>query len=364
MDTRRIDRYASHIYKGEPKLLLLHSWSQMVSHLSLGQKPECHFKSFLPFISSVQRAARSCPPALHQQRAEGRLVLRSLLGFVRWAQFSPPSLPRSESRPESFSRGPLSRHHRQSLSLSPTPSFPNSFPQLQERWDFNANMTPSFPLSGLWGLPATFGFFTDQVPNRSSAGSCCLSVTASLAVAIHAFAVTPSVPFLPLQLPSSCYTIREAFVGRILMVPALSSGSHMPVEASLPRSVHWPVSVSFDWLGSSLYPALDSIPATVLVLKLRRECMDKWRTNPTCLSVGKDWKKTQFSSVQSLSRVRLFVTPWTAACQGFHHQLPEFTQTHVHRVSDAIQPSHPLSSPSSPAFRLSQHQGLFKWVIS
>ena len=45
-----------------------------------------------------------------------------------------------------------------------------------------------------------------------------------------------------------------------------------------------------------------------------------------------------------------------------HHQLSEFTQTHVHRVSDAIQPSHPLSSPSPPAFNLSQHQGLFKWV--
>ena len=47
-----------------------------------------------------------------------------------------------------------------------------------------------------------------------------------------------------------------------------------------------------------------------------------------------------------------------------HHQLPEFTQTHVHWVSDAIQPSHPLSSPSPPALHLSQHQGLFKWVSS
>ena len=45
-----------------------------------------------------------------------------------------------------------------------------------------------------------------------------------------------------------------------------------------------------------------------------------------------------------------------------HHQLPEFTQTHVHWVSDAIQPSHPLLSPSPPAFNLSQHQGLFQWV--
>ena len=47
-----------------------------------------------------------------------------------------------------------------------------------------------------------------------------------------------------------------------------------------------------------------------------------------------------------------------------HHQLLKFTQTHVHRVSDAIQPSHLLSSPSFPAFNLSQHQGLFQWISS
>jgi len=47
-----------------------------------------------------------------------------------------------------------------------------------------------------------------------------------------------------------------------------------------------------------------------------------------------------------------------------HHQLPEFTQTHVHWVGDTIQPSHPLSSPSLPAFNLPQHQGLFQWVGS
>ena len=46
------------------------------------------------------------------------------------------------------------------------------------------------------------------------------------------------------------------------------------------------------------------------------------------------------------------------------HQLPEFTQTHVHRVSDAIQPSHPLSSPSPPPPNPSQHQSLFQWVNS
>ena len=46
------------------------------------------------------------------------------------------------------------------------------------------------------------------------------------------------------------------------------------------------------------------------------------------------------------------------------HQLPESAQTHVHRISDAIQPSHPLSSPSPPALNLFQYQGLFKWVSS
>ena len=68
----------------------------------------------------------------------------------------------------------------------------------------------------------------------------------------------------------------------------------------------------------------------------------------------------QFSSVQSFGHVQLFATPWTAALR-VHRQLPEFTQTHVHWVSDAIQPSHPLSSPS-PTFDLSHHQGLFQWV--
>ena len=53
-------------------------------------------------------------------------------------------------------------------------------------------------------------------------------------------------------------------------------------------------------------------------------------------------------------------------CSGFPvlHQLPELAQTHVHQVGDAIQPSHPLSSPSTHAFTLSQHQGLFQRVGS
>ena len=65
----------------------------------------------------------------------------------------------------------------------------------------------------------------------------------------------------------------------------------------------------------------------------------------------------QFSSVQLLSHVWLFATPWiTAWITGLpvYHQLPEFTQTQIHRVSDAIQPSHPRSSPAPPAPNPSQ----------
>ena len=69
------------------------------------------------------------------------------------------------------------------------------------------------------------------------------------------------------------------------------------------------------------------------------------------------------SSVQSLSRVQLFSDHSTPGLP-VHHQFPEFTQTHVHWSSDAIQPPRPLSSPSPPTFILSQHQGLFKWVSS
>ena len=67
------------------------------------------------------------------------------------------------------------------------------------------------------------------------------------------------------------------------------------------------------------------------------------------------------SSIQSLSRVQL-CNPMNRSTPGLpvHHQLPEFTQTHVHRVGDAIQPCHPLLSPSPPAPNPSQHQGVFQ----
>ena len=72
----------------------------------------------------------------------------------------------------------------------------------------------------------------------------------------------------------------------------------------------------------------------------------------------------QFSSVPQLCPTLCDSMDYSMPGFSVHHQTMEFAQTHVHWVSDAIQPSHPLSSPSPPAFNLSQHQSLFKWVNS
>ena len=88
-------------------------------------------------------------------------------------------------------------------------------------------------------------------------------------------------------------------------------------------------------------------------------------------STGMDWRDlyrlspdVQFSSV--VQSCPTLCDPMNRSTPGLpvHHQLPESTYTHVHWVSDAIRPSHPLSSPSPPALNRSQHQGFFKWVSS
>ena len=76
------------------------------------------------------------------------------------------------------------------------------------------------------------------------------------------------------------------------------------------------------------------------------------------------YASVQFSSVAQLCPT--LCDPMNHSMPGLpvHHQHPEFTQNHVHQVGDAIQPSHPLSSPSPPAPNPSQHQSLFQWVNS
>ena len=73
---------------------------------------------------------------------------------------------------------------------------------------------------------------------------------------------------------------------------------------------------------------------------------------------------SQFSSVTQSCPTHCDPMNFSMPGLPVHHQIPVFTQTHVHWVGDTIQLSHPLSSPSLPAFNLSQHEDLFKWVSS
>ena len=106
------------------------------------------------------------------------------------------------------------------------------------------------------------------------------------------------------------------------------------------------------------------IAALFKIAKTRKQprypSLDKW--------IKKLWYiytvEYQFSSITQSCLT--LCDPMNRSTPGLpvHHQLPESTKTYVHRVGDAIQPSHPLSSPSPPALNLSQHQGLFTWVSS
>ena len=88
-----------------------------------------------------------------------------------------------------------------------------------------------------------------------------------------------------------------------------------------------------------------------------------WATNTSTFRTAFIYLK-MFSSVAQSSPTLCDPVNHSSPGLPVHHQLPKFTQTHVHWVSDAIQPSHPLLSPSPPAPNPSKHQGLFQWVNS
>ena len=91
---------------------------------------------------------------------------------------------------------------------------------------------------------------------------------------------------------------------------------------------------------------------------LQRQCiLQLWGSSALYVSV-------QFSSVAQSCPTLCDPVNHSTPGLPVHHQLPEFTQTHAHRVGDATQPFHPLSSPSPPAPNPFQHQGLFHWVNS
>ena len=140
----------------------------------------------------------------------------------------------------------------------------------------------------------------------------------------------------------------------------------LPGESQRSLVVHW-VTKSQTWLNSKRQNVIVWIfvflqNSFVEILTPQFDSINKWGV----LKLEPSWirfSSVQFSSVQSLSCVRL-CNSMECSTPGFpvNHQLQKLAQTHLHWVGDAIQPSQPLSSPSPPAFSLSQHQGLFQRV--
>ena len=136
-----------------------------------------------------------------------------------------------------------------------------------------------------------------------------------------------------------------SFLGSgIESVPPRLAGGFVTTEPS-GKSQEWSLLtlMNFSTLGSLAYNSFST------------------NIHPLCLVFSySGLDSTQFSSVAQ--SYQTLCDPMNCSTPGLpvYHQLPESTQTHVHRVGDAIQPSHPLSSPSPPAPNPSQHQGLFK----
>ena len=153
------------------------------------------------------------------------------------------------------------------------------------------------------------------------------------------------------------------------------STSGLPVHQQLPEftqtHIHWvsdaiPASYSLIPFSSCLqsFPASGSFQISQF-LPSGGQSIGVSASASVLLMNTQDWyPSVQFSSVAQLCLTLCDSMNHSMPGLPVHHQLPEFTQTHVHRVSDAIQPSHPLSSPSLPVPNPSQNQGLFQWVNS
>jgi len=117
------------------------------------------------------------------------------------------------------------------------------------------------------------------------------------------------------------------------------------------------------YADDTTFAAEDEEELKSLLMKVKEECEKfglKLNIQKTNIMVSGPIRSDQITR----SVVSDFCDPMNSSTPGLpvHHQLPEFTQIHVHQVSDAIQPSHPLSSPSPPAPNPSQHQSLFQLV--
>ena len=158
-------------------------------------------------------------------------------------------------------------------------------------------------------------------------------------------------------------SISPALCSLLLLLTHVCRGSSTHLsDASVPLTVHswWPVlCLALRWntmhwwvFWPQIHPST-AIPSPSASLVPSLNLPEQTRYSHL------NEHSVQFSSVAQSCLT--LCDPMDSSMPGFlvHHQLPELAQTHVHQVSDAIQPSHPLSSPSPPAFNLSRYQGLF-----
>ena len=149
-----------------------------------------------------------------------------------------------------------------------------------------------------------------------------------------------------------------------ISIPALQIGSSVP-------DISW--KRTYRWVINKQKRCSTSLIIREMQIKTTRDITSHGSKWPS--SKNKCWRgcgenrtllyhSVQFSSVAQSCLTLCNLVNHSTPGLPVHHQLPDFTQTHVHWAGDAIQQSHPLSSPSPPALNLSQHQGLFKWVSS
>ena len=210
-------------------------------------------------------------------------------------------------------------------------------------WSFSFSISPSSEYPGL--ISSTMDWL-DLFAFQGSLKSLLQHHSSKASILQHS-------AFFRVQLSHPCMTTgktialtRRTFAGKVMSL-FFNMLSRL-VITFLPRSKHLLIS----WLQS---------PSAV-ILEPRKILDINFNPHGFIKSIS-DGNSVQFSSVtQSCPALR---NPMDYSMPGFpvHHHLPELAQTHVHWASNAIQPSHPLSSPS-PAFSLPQHQGLFQWVSS
>ena len=148
--------------------------------------------------------------------------------------------------------------------------------------------------------------------------------------------------------------------------PSFKNGERTWMDICPDKMYRWPMS---KWKDAQPSEKCKSGKQWGITLYWSEWLSSKWSQ---MRSVGKDveTRESQHSvaaaAAKSLQSCPTLCDPMNRSTPGLpvHHQLPEFTQIHAHRVGDAIQPSHPLSSPCPPAPNPSQHQGLFQWVNS